>query len=514
MQILTVSQMRDLEAQADRLGCSYAIMMETAGRGVAKFVAENVANAQTSGVVGLVGSGNNGGDTLIALLELHQKGFQVSAYLVGEHAKNESLLNNLVKISIPVVDSKLDIDGLTLASLIKPHTIILDGIFGTGFHLPLKKDVANVLIRVKNLLHPSTIVAVDCPSGVECDSGEMAAETLPADFTICMQAVKTGLLKYPAFSSVGHLAVIDLDLPADALAAFPPKDIVLTQDKVRSWLPIRSANAHKGTFGSVLVLAGSRAYVGAPMLAARAAYMLGAGLVRMAVPRSIQDMLAPGVPEAVWNLLAENEQGQVTKDNLPILQELLKSCTAAVVGPGWGTASTTKDLLNSLLMLDTPKCPLVIDADGLRLLAEIPEWWMHLPPNTILTPHPGEMEALSHLPISEIQANRLDVVNEFAAKWQIVLVLKGALTAISDRGVRSATLARACPALAKAGTGDVLAGMIASLLAQRVPAYKAAGLAAWLHLDAGELASAGYPSRSVMASDVVNRIPSAIFNLE
>jgi len=514
MQILSVSQMRDLEVQADRLGCSYAVMMETAGKGLAQVVAEKVANSKMAGVVGLVGSGNNGGDTLIALSELHRMGFRVSAYLVGDRVKDDPLLRHLMGLSIQAVDSKLDLDGSALASLIKPNTIILDGIFGTGFHLPLKPETARILIRVKNLLNQCLVGAVDCPSGVDCDSGEMAAETLPADFTICMQAVKTGLLKYPAFSCVGHLDVIDLNLPADALALSPPNDIVLTKDVVRSWLPVRPANAHKGTFGSVLVLAGSRAYVGAPILAARATYMLGAGLVRMAVPGSIQSMLAPGVPEAVWNLLAENELGQVTKDNLPVIQELLKSCTAAVIGPGWGTASTTRDLLNSLLMLDTPKCPLVIDADGLRLLSEIPEWWMHLPPNTILTPHPGEMEALCHLPVIEIQANRINVANEFAAKWQVVLVLKGALTTISDHGVKSATLARTCPALAKAGTGDVLAGMIASLLAQGVPAFQAAGLAAWLHLDAGDLASAGYPSRSVMASDVVNRIPSAIYNLE
>jgi NAD(P)H-hydrate epimerase len=295
--------------------------------------------------------------------------------------------------------------------------------------------------------------------------------------------------------------------------------------------------AHKGTFGTALIIAGSVNYTGAAHLAGHAAYRVGAGLVKMAIPGLIYSALAGQFPEAVW-LLLPHEMGVIKSDSAKIVQQNLDHVTAILMGPGWGLDDTTKEFLEKMItgkmqseksksgigfvMMDvevdgslTGKLPpLVIDADGLKLLTRIKNWEQCLPKNSILTPHPGEMSILTEMPIQEIQNKRLETANKYAELWSQVVVLKGALTVVASADGRLCVIPVASPALARAGTGDVLAGIITGLVAQGIEPYEAAVAGVWIHAQAGIDACerVGHPA-AVLAGDVLDAIPHVLARL-
>jgi len=260
-------------------------------------------------------------------------------------------------------------------------------------------------------------------------------------------------------------------------------------------------------------VAGSVNYTGAAYLAGAAAYRVGAGLVTLALPQTIYPIIAAQLPEATW-LVLPDERGVITGPAAERLQPELSNYTALLIGPGFGTAKTTGDFVREMLTRAALP-PLVVDADGLRLLAQLPDWPRALPANSVLTPHPGEMAALTGLEKAELQSDRIGYARRFAAEWGQVVVLKGAFTVVAAPGGQATVQPFATPALARAGTGDVLAGAIAGLLAQGVGPYDAAVAAAYLHGRAGELAAAGMgTSASVLAGDVLNALAQAVAELE
>jgi NAD(P)H-hydrate epimerase len=306
------------------------------------------------------------------------------------------------------------------------------------------------------------------------------------------------------------------------------------EDLVASMLPARSPLAHKGTFGTAVIAAGSVNYTGAAFLAGSAAYRAGAGLVTLAVPAPLHAALAGHLPEATW-LLLPHELGVIARDAVDVLAEALSSCDALLVGPGLGTEKTTEDFISRLLRLsagaDTsvgkmgfvgggsergatprePLPPLVFDADGLKLLARIDKWAGLIPGTAVLTPHPGEMSALTGIPTSEIQKDRREVASRFARTWGHVVVLKGAFTVIAEPGGKSAVVPVATAALARAGTGDVLAGIIVGLRAQGLGPYEAAVAGAWIHAQAGLHAARSLGNTaSVLAGDVLASVAEVI----
>jgi len=381
-------------------------------------------------------------------------------------------------------------------------------------------------------------VAVDCPSGVDCDSGEAADETIPADLTVTMAAVKMGLLKSPTADLTGDLVVADIGLDEKVKSWMGIKREVADEDTVAAILPERPSEAHKGTFGTALIAAGSVNYTGAALLAGLSAYRVGAGLVTMAVPAPLHGALAGQFPEATWVLLP-HEMGVISAGAADVLAKNFERATALLIGPGFGTEDTTREFIENLL---TGKAvskksaarigfvhnevekkeekngslpPLVFDADGLKLLAKIPDWSKQLPAPAVLTPHPGEMSVLTGLSKEEIQADRAGVAVRFAQEWGHVVVLKGAFTVIASPDGRSTVIPVASPALARAGTGDVLAGLIVGLRAQGVDAYDAAVAGAWIHARAGlEAAEALGTTASVLAGDVLAAVPDVISELE
>ncbi len=536
MKLVTVDDIRKIELAADRSGLSYAQMMQNAGRGVAEVVRDYF---QDDGLraLALVGSGNNGGDALVALTVLMEHGWRASAYLVLPRQVDDPLIKTFVDAGGELLQQPDDTDFKNLDEALEDAEVIIDGVLGTGAKLPLKPELADVFDHVKSVRGGIPIVAVDCPSGVDCDSGEADPSVLPADVTVCMAAVKTGLVMMPAFKYVGTLHVVPIGLSEDLPEWKSVNAAVVDSDLASANLPERDMDSHKGTFGTAMVVAGSVNYTGAAYLAASAAYRIGAGLVQVGLPACLHAVLAGQIPEATW-LLLPHEMGVLSQPGAETLLSNLERATSLLLGPGWGMESTTTLFMKYLLEgsgahrgrssigfvtgnqateKDSPRVlpPCVIDADGLKHLSKIENWWTYLPEETILTPHPGEMSVMTNIPVSEIQQKRTAVAREYAARWRKVVVLKGALTVIAEPNGAYCIIPVASAALARAGTGDVLAGIIVGLRAQGVPAYEAAYTGAWIHAQCGLLAEDLLgTSASVLAGDLLDHIPDVLHDLE
>ena len=539
MKLVTVSQMQAIEKEADANGLPYDQMMENAGQGLADVLLETFFDEDEEvQIIGLVGPGNNGGDTLVALTALLSEGWKARAYLIKR--KKDELVKQFIEAGGEVISGENAFEKL--AESIESADVLLDGILGTGIKLPLKKDLAELLTEINDILDgledALLIVAVDCPSGVECDTGEAADETIPADLTVTMAAVKQGLLKLPAFELVGDLQVVDIGLPDDLASYDDIKTEVADEETVAGLLPERPLESHKGTFGTALIAAGSTPYTGAAVLAGEAAYRSGAGLVTLAIPSSIHAALAGQLPEATWVLLP-HEMGMVSATGAEVLAKNFEHATALLLGPGFGVEGTTKEFIENLLdgkfsaKKNTPRIgfvhsdadkkdesspalpPMVVDADGLKLLAQIKDWHRKLPAFSILTPHPGEMAALTGLTKEEIQEDRQAIAARFAKEWGHIVVLKGAFTVVASPYENVTVVPVATPALARAGTGDVLAGLIVGLRAQGLDAYDSAVAGAWIHAQAGLYAADDLGSTAaVMAGDVLNSVSDVMSELE
>jgi len=530
MDIVTVSQMITLEKEASERGLGYDQMMMNAGIALAEVIQERYGHTQSRNILGLIGSGNNGGDTLIALSELAKKEWQATAYLVKSRKKNDPLVLSVIQNDGQVISIDEDASFDELRELIKKSDIILDGILGTGFELPLRKAISALLKVLSEFDTLPEIVAVDCPSGVDCDTGKTAGETLHANLTVCMAAIKKGLLKFPAFEYVGELVVVDIGLPKSLSEFMNIQAYIVNQDIVRTILPARPLDAHKGTFGTCMIVGGSTNYCGAVLLSVESAYRIGAGLVRAAIPGAIYDVIAGQLPECTWIVLPHS-MGVINSTASAVIQENIDRVGVMLIGPGVGQEKETLDFLKDLLQfaetytrkaeigfssqskiieqtkrLNQPT--MVFDADALKLLPNINNWYQMLNQMAVLTPHPGEMAVLTGLTIDEVQKDREGVVKKFAAKWGHVVVLKGAVTLIASPDGRTAFIPIATPALASAGTGDVLSGMITGLIAQGMKAFDAAVAGAWLHARAGVAAAKKQGQTiSVIARDVIDQIP-------
>ncbi len=540
MKLVSVGEMRKIEQEADENGLTYDQMMENAGRNLAREV-QGLAYSQDDEeiqVLGLVGPGNNGGDTLVALAVLAEKGWKARAYVTKRKSTSDPLMKRLEEAEGEIVLADKDANFIQLTAFLGTADVVLDGLLGTGFKLPLKDEIASLLAATKKTIGeldwPPYIIAVDCPSGTDCDSGDSAPEALTADATVTMAAIKKGMLKVPAFDLSGEIRVVDIGLPADLPSWKAIQNEVADEDLVAELLPRRSSDAHKGSFGTALIAAGSINYAGAALLAGKAAYRSGAGLVTLAVPAPVQVLLAGQFPEATW-LLLPHEVGVISADAGTVLVKNLERATALLIGPGFGMEDTTKEFVKNLLEgsaatkkahgrigfvkseadkgEDTPISlpPVVFDADGLKLLAKLDHWPKLLPAPAVLTPHPGEMSILTGLKVEEIQKDRLETARKYAGEWGHVVVLKGAFTVVAAPDGRTTTIPVATSALARAGSGDVLAGVITGLRAQGMDAYPSAVAGAWLHAQAGLFAAdtVGNPA-SVLAGDILDALADVL----
>lgn len=527
MRLLSVQTMKEMEKAANVAGYSYAAMMRSAGEGIAQFLMKRYAEHEKRFVLGLAGKGNNGGDTLIALTTLQRSGWQTSVLLAAPRDTGDELLNEYNACGGRVVSME---DLAEIRQSAGAGGIVLDGLYGTGFHPPLDKTAVDLLDLVQKEVRGFIWVAVDCPSGVDAQNGEVSPGTKPAQMTICLEAVKAGLMSYAAFQYCGEIISVDLGLAKFSPHLATSNDEVIDQQIVSEMLPERPDISHKGTFGKVMVIGGSVNFPGAPVLAGKGAYAVGSGLVQGAIPGSIFGSSSAASLESTW-LILEDAGGVISEIAIHTVFSYLDQIDAIVLGPGIGREATTARFLRSLI-LDSGSdyripagfpClekeaetytakqklpPLVIDADGLYHLSEIRDWYKKVKTNLILTPHPGEMAALTGLSVAEVQMDRIGIARKFATVWGQTVVLKGALTVVADPAGSVAVIPIACSGLAKAGTGDVLAGMIGGLLGQGLKPWQAAVCGAWLHAKAGVAATQMIGcAESVQAGDVIDAIP-------
>lgn len=532
VKIVAVSEMRRLEAEADAVGVSYAAMMEHAGKAVADAIVSRM-DPKTANALILVGPGNNGGDGLVAARHLHDAGATVKVYCLKPPDESDSKVIELRQRSVFIVDAGDDMQSRVLKHTLGGANVIVDALFGTGARLPLRDKAAQVLGFVRRNLgdrkggdHKGRphVVAVDCPSGMDCDTGELDPNALRADLTITFGAAKVGQFTFPAADFIGDLTIADIGWPESLPGLQTIKLELTTAEYAKANLPPRPRDAHKYQFGRALILAGSKNYVGAAYLAGAAAARSGAGLVTLAVPESIHPILASQLVEATWLPLPDSA-GAIAEGAVEVVRSALPKASALILGPGLGTNEATASFLNALVRsngfshpaaeaANTNSLRLLVDADGLRLMARIENWPALLPKPAVLTPHPGELSALIGLSTEAIQSDRLTIARKFAAQWGHVLLLKGAFTVIASPDSRAMIEPFATPALAKAGSGDVLSGLIGGLLAQGVPPFEAAATGAFIHGRAAEIAAESLgTSISLTARDILSAAPKAFATL-
>jgi hydroxyethylthiazole kinase-like uncharacterized protein yjeF len=561
MRVLTVEEMRRVEEAADESGHSYAEMMERAGQGVAQAL---MARRDVKGkrILVLVGPGNNGGDGLVAARFLAEAGARVACYLLIPRAEDDANLQAVRELQLFVADATNDQRWRVLRQLVSTADVIIDALLGTGVRLPLGGTVGKLLTQVvegmqacrteqiaaRTLMvadrpmapHPTPfVVAVDGPSGLDYDSGDVDPEALPADLTVTFAYPKRGHFTFPGAAACGDLTVVDIGVDAKLTSRLLGKATleVATADMVGSLLPERPHDAHKGTFGKALLVAGSINYVGAAYLAASAATRVGTGLVTLAVPAAIHGALAAKISEATYLVLPQ-VMGIVSSDAVGLLMEKMAGFQAMLIGPGLTQEKEAVEFVHKLLeatphskrkgrigfqtagaprtedVNEAPSAypPLVVDADGLNALAQLDaeEWWRRLPTPSVLTPHPGEMARLMGVKTAEVQADRPRIAKEMAAEWGHVVLLKGAYTVVAAPDGRAVILPFATPALATAGSGDVLAGAIVGLLAQGLTPFDAALTGAYLHGLAGSRVNQEIGSAGAVASDLLPRLPEVL----
>jgi NAD(P)H-hydrate epimerase len=457
-------------------------------------------------------------------------------------AENDTNFEAVKSSNILIAYAEDDHDGRVLRNLIASADLIIDALFGIGVRLPIKGDAEKILRNVNQALNAQQIdlnneivtgfpeklpldknrpqvLAVDCPSGLDCDTGQVDANTIIADQTVTFIAAKPGLLTFPGAGYVGGLSIATIAVRSDLPEITAIKFTFATHRMINRILPVRSSNSNKGTYGKVLIIAGSVNYSGAPALAAEAAYRSGAGLTTVGAPDSVVNSLSTLLREPTWIILPD-EEGCLSEQAAPFILERANGYDAILLGPGWNQKETTgkllTTLLNNLSQTDIPLSPqnnppsLIIDADGLNLLAKIDKWHELLPDNAVITPHPGEMARLCGMETMEIQKNRFAIAEAKSQEWDVTLVLKGAHTLVASPDGRLVALPFKTDSLATAGTGDILAGLIAGIIAQGVEPFDAAVIAGYVHGLSGELSAQKYNSgRGVIASDVLDMIPFA-----
>lgn len=519
--LASVAEMHQAERATDAGGHSFAAMMDVAGAATANEVMARYANADGEAlrILVLAGPGNNGGDGLVCARHLDDAGARVRVYLWRRRtAYGEDYQGHFAKLvahRVPYARAEDDLHFDTLREWIAESDVIVDALLGTGGGRALQGDVASILDAVRASRTGDdggpALVAVDAPSGLHSDTGVLDPHVAPADVTVTFGFAKHGLYKFPGAAACGEIVVTPIGIPAEQAKTL--RTFVLTAGIVRQWLPERGPNSHKGSFGKAMIAAGSMNYAGAAVLSTQAAGRAGAGLVTGAVPESIWSVVASHATEPTWLPLAA-QAGSFDLSAATPLREAVANYSALLLGCGLTQAPHTQRFVRHLLGTgEHPLPPTLIDADGLNALAKTPEWHTLLPPTCVLTPHVAEFARLLTVDQDEVITLRWELALEAASLWNTVVLAKGPYTVVASPDGDLAVLPVATPALATAGTGDVLAGTIVALLAQGVDAFGAACLGAWLHGQAGLRCAAEIGPAGVIASDLLARIPPVMNEL-
>jgi NAD(P)H-hydrate epimerase len=492
--IVSVAEMRTLEAAAFAAGISEAALQQRAADAIAAEVLPMVEFGQRVAV--LVGHGNNGRDGALAGIRLAARSVGVDLVLAPRHTVTDAELLRLRSLGARVLPWDRGREAVGGAA------VALDAIAGIGAHGALREPLAAMARLLDGCA--AHVVAVDGPSGIDADSGDVPGDAVWADTTVTLGAIKQGLLRFPAAERVGRLVVRDIGIPTEAEAGLAYR--CLTAADVHP--PARPLGAHKYRFGRVLVVAGSDQYLGAAVLCTGAALRSGAGLVTVASTSKVQQAIASRLPEATFlgdELRIEADPHAATEQ----VSAALETHSTLVLGPGLGRSSATTAFVAGVLRSRKPDAPVVIDADGLYALSEIPQWQAHMSANVVLTPHAGELQRLVGS-ATPSDAAPWQQARELAQQWRCMLVAKGPFTSVADGEGRTDVWPHANPALATGGTGDVLAGLCGGLIAQGSAPGDAARLAVVVHALVAQRIVGSRGWRTLLASDMLDELPSVL----
>lgn len=509
MRLIQAEEMQAIDRQAiKQIGIPGVVLMENAGRAASDVFCHELSKLFPGPVLVLAGKGNNGGDGYVMARLLAEMGWQVQTLVLGcaEDIAGDAaiMLEVLLKLGEPV-SFVADARELRSGFVAGGPAIIIDAMLGTG----LKSTVRGLFAEAIEIINSSgvPIFSVDIPSGVDGSTGQVCGSAVQADLTVTFDHAKIGHGSNPGAACAGILEVVDIGIPVSRRPELTSDVLLVDAQEAANWLPDRSQQGHKGSFGHLLLLAGSTGKSGAAALAGNAAVRGGCGLVTVAAPAAVHDILEIKLTE-VMTCPLKDVDGLVSLDAQEQIADLLHGRQALALGPGLGQSSDLSELLTWLLV--STELPLVIDADGLNLLVgQLELLKQRFGPPVVLTPHPGEMARLCGLTVAEIEADRYRVACAFAAEHGVVLLLKGARTIVAAPDGQVRINSSGNDGLASGGSGDVLTGLIGSLLAQGMEPFTAAALAAWLHGRAAELVANGQGVVGMAASDLLLQLPIA-----
>jgi hydroxyethylthiazole kinase-like uncharacterized protein yjeF len=508
--VVSVEQMRALEQAAMLAGTDEHVLQDRAGRAVADFVESRLRSGGR--VIGLVGAGNNGRDAMVAARYLAERGHRAHLWMVPRHAVTAAELEELTAAG---VDHRMADGGDAhdiLDALLRESDVVVDGLLGIGARGPMRPDLAAAvghLDAVRAGRPEPFVVAVDVPSGIDADTGAVPGAAVRAAATVTFGGVKAGLLRFPAAAHAGELVVRSIGLPGELVDA--QTVFALDAEAVRVCVPARPLDAHKYRFGRVLVVAGSDQFLGAASLCSAAAARSGCGLVAVATSGAVRSALAARLPEATYPVPALDVESGPDESARRVL-EVLPLHQALVIGPGLGRSKATARFFRTVMSANggmSLPVPTVIDADALTLLADWDGWWESIGHDNLLTPHAGELARLCR-DQDLVSSAPWQTAAELARRWGQTLVLKGPFTAVGQPDGPTWVYPHANPALATAGTGDVLAGLCGGLVAQGLGRGEAARLAVVAHALAARKIVATRGWRSLIASDLPEVIPATL----
>lgn len=509
MLILTTKQMKRAEKITDEMGVSYLEMMENAGRQANRFISEWY-DAQDKSCVVLCGSGNNAGDGFVFANEYSKCGSDVTVVLCHGHPQtvdSDKTFQALREVSVEII--RLEQDPEAVTHKIDQADFVVDALYGTGFHGKLDPFIGSMLDYVNK--SDVTRIALDVPSGINADSGIHDDIYFNADITLCFGALKPLHTIEASKACCGMIKVLNIGITDNVIYAVYNNTTILCDSLIKEILPKRSQNAHKGTYGRLLNIAGSAGMGGAAMMSTLSAMRCGAGTTTLAAPQALAQAVASHLMEAMTIGLPADSLGRISSDAAPVITSALTDKTACLIGCGLSVTDETHQIVE--YVIQSSACSLVLDADALNCIRKKPDILLKAKSDVVITPHIGEMSRLTGLPVEEVMHDMCKTAKDFAQAYNCIVVLKSSRTVIATPSGELYQNTTGNAGLAKGGSGDVLAGMIASFLAQGISPVHSAICGVYIHGYTADVLQRRMSEYSILARDLIDEIPYALKRL-
>ncbi len=543
MKIVTPAEMEKIETESEKYGVSREVLMENAGIKLAKFISEISHENGFRKILFFCGKGNNGGDCFVAGRELIYSGYNVVfVHICGmpstELAKRAFLkipreraefLNGFCSENIKSSVESEELAFMTgqrykdfarqtkikeqsriesVLNAIDDSDIIVDGVFGTGFHGIIEKETTEYFKKSASKVR----IAVDVPSGGNCNTGEISKGTFKADYTLSFGYIKCGITQYPLREMCGEVKVCDIGIPQKSTDFLKKNISIIDNDILKNLKQHRKPDAHKGDFGTLLSITGCDRMRGASVMSSMSALRSGLGLLTVASSWTCLNNISYHIPEAITlPLSADNEGYMLFDENKDIIEKAMKNAKSILIGCGMGVTDNTRKLTE--FIIENSECPVIIDADGINCISSDIDILLRKKNNIIITPHPKEMSRLLKTSTGIIQKNRIETAIRFAEKYNITVVLKGAGTVIADSG-NCMVNTTGNAGMSRGGSGDVLAGIIASLVAQGYSSFNACVYGSYIHGLAGDITAEKMGYEAMLPTDIINNLSASFMSIK